>query len=135
MANGPGFHGKGLNLMKKILFALLLIFFKNPVSAERYTCSFLDKDGKTRIFTETRSGNKFVDGLGIVQSKIQENDDIVILYNVKLTKEMGIIHTTIITKSDLKFAKTISALENIGGKNFPQRIKSESINGACTVTM
>ncbi|MBT5782915.1 MAG: hypothetical protein HOI03_07075, partial [Candidatus Marinimicrobia bacterium] len=78
---------------------------------------------------------KFVDGLGIIQSKIEENDDIVILYNVTLTEKMGIIHSTIITKSDLKFAKTISALENVGGKNFPQRIKSESINGACTVTM
>ena len=80
-------------------------------------------------------GNKFVDGLGNIQSKIKENDNIIILYNVTITEEMGIVHSTIITKSDLKFAKTISALENIGGKNFPQRIKSESINGACTVTM
>ena len=135
MANGHGYHGRGINLMKMILFILVLIFFKNPVYAERYTCSFINKDGEITIFTETRSEDKFVDGLGIVRSKIKENDDIVMLYNVKITEEMGIIHSTIITKSDLKFAKTISALEKVGSKNFPQRIKSESINGTCTVTM
>tara|TARA_X000001036_G_scaffold124232_1_gene117766 strand:+ start:229 stop:636 length:408 start_codon:yes stop_codon:yes gene_type:complete len=135
MANGHGSPGRGLNLMKKILLLIILIFFKNPAYSERYTCTFLDKNQQIRTFSETRTGNKFVDTLGNIQSKIKENDNIIILYNVTITEEMGIVHSTIITKSDLKFAKTITALETEGSINFPQRIQSKSINGACTVTM
>ena len=72
------------------------------------------------MFTETRSGDKFIDGDEMFRSNIKENDDTIVMYNVNISKDMGSVNSTIISKADLKFLRTTSVLENVGGRGFPK---------------
>jgi len=125
----------GESRLKEFLLVLVLFIFSNPLYVERYTCACHRGDGEIKMFTETRSGDKFIDGDEMFRSNIKENDDTIVMYNVNISKDMGSVNSTIISKADLKFLRTTSVLENVGGKRFPQRVKAETINGTCTVTM